>query len=158
MVSGHSSTSDKHSHHLAYCLAQLSYNEKSFTKLADAFKCYATKLCDEEVLEHFMVILAKAKKISKPEVSKEVLGEWEVRLSNASQGKEWSSSTTTTSLPLSNVTNKRGKKGKAEQTSTRKTRARKTRKKAIVESESEDDMCFSSDNECETFDISDDEA
>ncbi len=70
---------------LSFCLSLLPVNEKSFKKLAESFKFYADKLGDSIISEQFFGLLAKAKKIGKPEI-KEALDEWEGRLMSAREG------------------------------------------------------------------------
>ncbi|KAI5084153.1 hypothetical protein GOP47_0000322 [Adiantum capillus-veneris] len=53
---------------IAYCLSQLTYTDKGIKKLADLLKSYQHALAVEEVLNHFKVIVTKAKKFAKAEV------------------------------------------------------------------------------------------
>jgi len=64
---------------ISFCLAQLKINEKSIRLLNDLFKLYKDALFDEDVMKNFLVIVTKAKKLSKPEL-KEFIDEWEVKL------------------------------------------------------------------------------
>lgn len=53
---------------LSYCMAQLTYTDKSLKKMIELFPKYQNALGEEEVVEHFRSIVAKAKKFAKPEV------------------------------------------------------------------------------------------
>ncbi|KAG0630533.1 hypothetical protein M758_1G185600, partial [Ceratodon purpureus] len=52
---------------LSYCMAQLTYTDKSLKKMIELFPKYQNALGEEEVVEHFKSIVAKAKKFAKPE-------------------------------------------------------------------------------------------
>lgn len=64
---------------IAYCLAQLEFNEKCIKKLSENFVCYADKLHEPEVYDLFMEIISNVQKIIKPEV-KSVVEELEKRI------------------------------------------------------------------------------
>jgi len=68
---------------LAFCIAQLKVNEKSIKCLSDLFKLYKDALFDEDVFKSFASIVTKAKKFAKPEM-KQSLEEWEAKLSEHS--------------------------------------------------------------------------
>lgn len=53
---------------LAFCLAQLSYNERGVRKLQENFACFQDKLSDEDVYGFFNTIMGKCKKFAKPEM------------------------------------------------------------------------------------------
>ncbi|RLN99839.1 hypothetical protein DYB28_000540 [Aphanomyces astaci] len=61
---------------LAYCLANLSLNDKSLKKLVELRKLFKTCLVDDGVFECFQQLVSKAKKFSKAE-TKETLDELE---------------------------------------------------------------------------------
>ncbi|MCO5559135.1 hypothetical protein L7F22_012727 [Adiantum nelumboides] len=64
---------------IAYCLSQLTYTDKGIKKLADLLKSYQHALAVEEVLNHFKMIVSKAKKFAKAEV-KVTIDEFEQKL------------------------------------------------------------------------------
>lgn len=64
---------------IAYCLAQLEFNEKCIKKLSENFACYADKLHEPEVYEFFIEIISNVQKTVKPEV-KSVVEELEKRI------------------------------------------------------------------------------
>ena len=53
---------------IAFCLAQLSYSERSLHKLQDNLSCYQDKLHDDEVYNNLTAIATKTKKFAKQEV------------------------------------------------------------------------------------------
>jgi condensin complex subunit 1 len=65
----------------AYCLTQLSYNEKGLRKLIHMFEFYREKLLDQVVNEHYKTLLTKLKKFMKQE-TKTLIDEFESKLVN----------------------------------------------------------------------------
>jgi condensin complex subunit 1 len=71
----------------AYCLSQLSFNEKIVKGFVDSIRLYKKSLVDDDVWHSFQSILAKCRKISatKPEL-KDAVAEWEVALQESRSG------------------------------------------------------------------------
>lgn len=65
---------------LSYCMSQLTYTDKSLKRMIELFPKYQNALGEEEVVEHFKSIIAKAKKFAKPEV-KALADDFELRIS-----------------------------------------------------------------------------
>lgn len=59
---------EQQSRYLAFCLSQISYNERGLRKLQDNLSCYQGLLTDKEVYGYFMSIIGKGKKLGKAEV------------------------------------------------------------------------------------------
>lgn len=53
---------------LSFCLAQLSYNERSLRKLQENFACFQGTLSNDDVYGFFNTIIGKCKKMAKPEI------------------------------------------------------------------------------------------
>ncbi|XP_018015695.1 condensin complex subunit 1 isoform X2 [Hyalella azteca] len=64
---------------IAYCLSLLQYNERCVRKFAELFPCYGDKLHEPDVHKMFLSVLAKARKIVKPE-TKAVVEELEAKI------------------------------------------------------------------------------
>ncbi|CAB4020158.1 condensin complex subunit 1-like isoform X1 [Paramuricea clavata] len=64
---------------LSFCLAQLSYNERSLRKLQENFACFQGTLSNDDVFGFFSTIMGKCKKMAKPEI-KVVVEELELRI------------------------------------------------------------------------------
>ncbi|KAG0620104.1 hypothetical protein M758_4G189600 [Ceratodon purpureus] len=64
---------------LSYCMAQLTFTDKSLKKMIELFPKYQNALGEEEVVEHFRSIVAKALKFAKPEV-KAMADDFETRV------------------------------------------------------------------------------
>ena len=53
---------------LSFCLAQLSYNERSLRKLQENVACFQGTLSNNDVYGYFATIIGKCKKMAKPEI------------------------------------------------------------------------------------------
>ena len=62
------SRTEQQGQHLAFCLSQLSFSERSLRKLQENMSCYQGLLSDMDVYNSFVIILGKLKKFPKPEV------------------------------------------------------------------------------------------
>jgi len=65
----------------AFCLSQLSFNEKGIRRLMDNFELYRERLNDPSINDCFKNILTKLKKNAKAE-TKALIDEWETKLTN----------------------------------------------------------------------------
>ncbi|KAJ8570427.1 hypothetical protein K7X08_037399 [Anisodus acutangulus] len=65
--------------YISYCLAQLSYTDKSMRKLIELFKTYEHALSEDSVMDNFRTIINKGKKFAKPEL-KSCIEEFEEKL------------------------------------------------------------------------------
>lgn len=61
------SRSERQHRDLAFCLAQLSYSDKSLQKLHENFAHFADKLASKDVYDSLMSVINGAKKFAKPE-------------------------------------------------------------------------------------------
>lgn len=68
---------------LAFCLSLLNFSERCVKKLSENFSCFSDKLHEKEVYDHFVKIIANAKKTVKSADSRAVIDELESRLSEA---------------------------------------------------------------------------
>ncbi|XP_065053020.1 condensin complex subunit 1-like isoform X1 [Rhopilema esculentum] len=66
---------------LAFCVAQLPFNEKCFKKLQENFSCFQEALSDQQVFEYFASIISKSKKFIKQDF-KVTLEEFEQKVIN----------------------------------------------------------------------------
>jgi len=68
----------------AFCLSQLKYTEKIFSKLVDYHEtCYKERLVESpEVREYFALIVQQVKKFTKPEIKK-IVDDFELKISTA---------------------------------------------------------------------------
>ncbi|XP_046850199.1 condensin complex subunit 1-like isoform X2 [Xenia sp. Carnegie-2017] len=64
---------------LSFCLAQLSYNERSLRKLHENIACFQSTLSNNDVYSYFQIIIGKCKKTAKAEM-KIVVEEFEGRI------------------------------------------------------------------------------
>lgn len=70
---------------VAFCLAQLSINEKALRKLDALVKTYMNALFDDDVYKSFLELAAKAKKFAKPEF-REAVEEFSQKLASFNSG------------------------------------------------------------------------
>lgn len=80
-------TDSKQWQNIAYCLSQLTYSDKGIRKLADLLKSYQHTLAVDEVLNHFKIIVSKAKKFAKAEV-KATIDEFEQKIIQCHEEKK----------------------------------------------------------------------
>ncbi|KAF0690329.1 Aste57867_18260 [Aphanomyces stellatus] len=145
----------------AYCLANLSLNEKAVKKLVELRKLFKTCLVDKAVFESFQQVVVKAKKFCKPEM-KDTLDELERVIHAIHSGENVDDNDVLMDLPQKKAekpkTPRKARKGKENTVHVENPRSledeedgadfipkklqrktRKPKKAKIVESEDEDD-------------------
>ncbi|KAH9513584.1 Condensin complex subunit 1 [Bulinus truncatus] len=73
---------DRQVQDLSFCLSHLSYSEKALAKLMENFTCFADKLVDPVVYNHFVQIISKSKQFLRQE-SKSCFAELESKIEQA---------------------------------------------------------------------------
>jgi condensin complex subunit 1 len=69
---------------LAFCLAQLKVNERSFKYIADNFKLYKDALVDDDAKKSLLSLCGKIKKSIKSTETREIVEQWEAKVNEES--------------------------------------------------------------------------